>query len=111
MSDARSITTEALHPGRRREGAREKRNSMISINHTAALRVAAAFWAAAVGSAILLTYELNRPLHEGGAAAHGMTPFVAALLAAGWIGLTGAIFGAPWRHWHHVLVPVRARSL
>jgi hypothetical protein len=72
---------------------------MTSFDHTTALSVTAGLWAAAVGSAIMLTYELNRPLHEAGAAAHGITPFVAALLAAGWIGLAGAL---------HVLVPTQA---
>jgi hypothetical protein len=67
------------------------------MNHSAALGVTAGLWTAAVASAIALTYELNRPLHEGGLAAHGVTPFAAALLAAGWIGLVGVLFGAPWR--------------
>jgi hypothetical protein len=84
---------------------------MISFNNTAALRVTAGLWAAAVGSAIMLTYELNRPLHEAGAAAHGITPFVAALLAAGWIGLAGAFFGGPWSRRRHVLAPVPAEVL
>jgi hypothetical protein len=70
---------------------------MTSMNHSAALGVTAGLWAAAVGSALALTYELNRPLHEAGAGAHGITPVVAALFAAGWIGLAGVLFGTPWR--------------
>jgi hypothetical protein len=84
---------------------------MISIHHPTALTVTAGLWAAAVGSALMLTYELNRPLHEGGAAAHGITPFAAALLAAGWIGLAGAVFAAPWRRRRHVLAPAQAECL
>lgn len=84
---------------------------MISINNTTALRVTAGLWAAAVGSAIMLTYELNRPLHEGGAVAHGISPFVAALFAAGWLGFVGALFGGPWGRRRHVLAPARAESL
>jgi len=70
---------------------------MISMNKAAVTRVTAGLWAAAVWSAIALTYELNRPLHEAGVRAHGVTPFVAALLAAGWMGLAGTLFGGPWR--------------
>jgi hypothetical protein len=95
------------HANRRREATSE-RHPMISINHNTALSVTAGLWAAAVGSAIMLTRELNRPLHEAGAAAHGITPFVAALLAAGWIGLAGVIFGGSWGRLRHVLVPARA---
>jgi hypothetical protein len=84
---------------------------MISIDDTAALSATASFWAAAVGSAIALTHELNRPLHEGGAAAHGITPFVAALLAAGWIGLAGVLFGTPWKQRRPVFATARAGCL
>ena len=81
---------------------------MISMNNNTALSVTAGLWAAAIGSAIALTYELNRPLHEAGASAHGMTPFIAALLAAGWIGLAGALVGGA-RRWRRPLQLALAR--
>jgi hypothetical protein len=84
---------------------------MISMKKDTLRAVTAGLWAAAAGSAILLTYELNRPLHEAGATAHGIAPFLAALLAAGWIGLTGVAFGAPWRRIRRsVFTPAPARS-
>jgi hypothetical protein len=104
--------TGGLQANRRHERRERRGTPMISIHSSSTtLSVTAGLWAAAVGSAIMLTYELNRPLHEAGAAAHGITPLVAALLAAGWMGLAGALAGAPWRRRRHVLAPVQAKYL
>jgi hypothetical protein len=57
--------------------------------------ITAGVWIAASGVAAALTYELNRPLYGIGHSGAALPPLAAALLAAGWLALIGALFG--WR--------------
>jgi hypothetical protein len=71
----------------------ERRVMIWTNNDRTTLGVAAALWAAAAGSAITIGYLLNQPLHDANVPAHGLTPFAAALITAGWMGLVGVLFG------------------
>ncbi|HTB73053.1 MAG TPA: hypothetical protein VK762_07405 [Polyangiaceae bacterium] len=57
--------------------------------------ITAGVWIAASGVAAALAYELNRPLYQIGHSGAAFPPLAAALLATGWLAVTGAIFG--WR--------------
>ncbi len=68
---------------------------MASLKKGTLASITAGVWIAASGVAAALAYELNRPLYEIGRSGAALPPLAAALLAAGWLAVTGAIFG--WR--------------
>jgi hypothetical protein len=82
---------------------------MTTMKKRTARAVTAGVWATAAIAAVILMYDLNRPLHWG-AGGHFTTPLVSAFVAGGWLALISAMLWWQRRvQVHHDLERVYAR--
>ena len=70
---------------------------MTAMKKRTAYAVTASVWAAAIGAAAALVYELNRPLHEVAVASTALAPLASALLACGSVALVFGLVVALWQ--------------